>query len=208
MLIIERYKVGPLETNCYFITDNDTKKSAIIDPGGISSELDEKIESIGKENIEYILMTHGHFDHIRKAVRYQKMTGAKLMIGKDESQFTKDRRLNLCRIPMPAFDVDVLLNDGDIIKLGEIKIKVLNTPGHTVGGVCFIVDNCMFVGDTIMKGTVGRCDLNTGSLDQMMSSILKISKLQGNYNIYPGHGDMTTLDDEKKNNVYFRKVQR
>ncbi len=206
MLNIEKYKVGPLETNCYFITDADTKKSAIIDPGGISSELDKRIKAIGKENIEYILMTHGHFDHIRKAMRYKELTGAKLMIGVNEKEFTKDRHLNLCRIEMPAFDVDLLLNDGDIIELGNTKIKVLNTPGHTIGGVCFITGDSIFSGDTIMKGTIGRCDLETGNITQMMDSVSKIVQLSGEYNIYPGHGEETTLNNEKKNNIYFRKV--
>lgn len=206
MLIVEKFKVGPLETNCYFMTDIDTQKAAIIDPGGISSELDEKIKSVGKENIDFILMTHGHFDHIRKAPRYKKLTDAKLMIGVNESDFTKDRKLNLCRIPMPPFDADVLLNDGDVIMLGNTKIKVINTPGHTIGGVCFVTDDCIFSGDTIMKGTIGRCDLNTGDLNQMMSSVAKIASLKGDFKIYPGHGEMTTLEEEKKNNVYFRKV--
>ena len=205
MLAVEKFKVGPLETNCYFITDKNTKKSAIIDPGGISAELDAKIDVIGKENIEYILMTHGHFDHIRKAPRYQKLTEAKLVIGAKEADFTKDRHLNLCRIPLAPFDVDILVNDEDIITLGETKIKVIATPGHTIGGVCFIADSNLFTGDTIMKGTVGRCDLKTGNFEQMKNSILKITALTENYKIYPGHGDISTLNEEKENNFYLKR---
>ena len=205
MLVVEKFKVGPLETNCYLITDKNTKKSAIIDPGGISAELDAKIEVIGTENIEYILMTHGHFDHIRKAPRYQKLTGAKLVIGAKEADFTKDRHLNLCRIPLAPFDVDILVDDGDEITLGETKIKVIATPGHTIGGVCFIADDCLFTGDTIMKGTVGRCDLETGNFEKMKDSISKIVALTENYKIYPGHGDSSTLSAEKENNLYLKR---
>lgn len=206
MLTVEIFKVGPLETNCYLITDVFTKKSAIIDPGGISSELDEKIDLIGKNNIDYILMTHGHFDHIRKAPRYKKLTGAKLVIGSKESDFTKDRRLNLCRIPMDPFYADVLLNDGDIIVLGETKIKIMHTPGHTIGGICFMTDDCLFTGDTIMKGTIGRWDLNTGSFKQIKDSVNKILTLSDNYKIYPGHGESSTLNAEKRNNSYLMGI--
>ena len=204
MLLVETFKVGPLETNCYLITDKNTKKSAIIDPGGISSELDAKINKLGTENIEYILMTHGHFDHIRKALRYQKLTGAKLAIGVNEAEFTKDRNLNLCRVPLEPFEVDILLNDGDALALGETKITVIATPGHTIGGVCFIAQNCLFTGDTIMKGTIGRCDFNTGNHEQMRESVSKIRALTQNYNLYPGHGEPSTLNAEKENNLHLK----
>lgn len=197
MLVVESFKVGPLETNCYLIVDKKTQRAAIIDPGGISVELDKKIHSLGEKNVDYILMTHGHFDHIRKATRYKKLTGAKLMIGVNEAEFTKNRRLNLCRIPIEPFEADVLLNNGNIISLGETKIKVINTPGHTVGGVCFIAEDFLFSGDTIMRGTIGRYDLETGNFNQMRESIKKILDLSKNYIIYPGHGEPTTLQEEK-----------
>lgn len=206
MVSVKVFKVGPLETNCYLLTDTRTKKSAIIDPGGISAKLDEAINVVGVENVEYILMTHGHFDHIRKAPRYKNLTGATLAIGKNEADFTKDRRLNLCRIPMEEFEADVLLNDGDAIKLGELTIQVIETPGHTKGGVCFVVGECIFTGDTIMKGTFGRCDLETGDFEQMGKSLEKIFALPGDYKIYPGHGDTSTLAAERANNSYNKKI--
>ena len=204
MLVVESFKVGPLETNCYLIVDKKTQRAAIIDPGGISAELDKKIYSLGEENVDYILMTHGHFDHIRKATRYKKLTGAKLMIGVNEAEFTKNRRLNLCRIPMPPFEADILLNDNDIISLGETKIKVMHTPGHTVGGLCFIAEDFLFSGDTIMRESIGRYDLETGDFNQMRESIKKILGLSKNYIIYPGHGDPTTLQEEK--NLYLKNI--
>lgn len=206
MVSVKIFKVGPLETNCYLLTDTSTKKSAIIDPGGISAKLDEAINAVGVENIEYILITHGHFDHIRKAPRYKNLTEATLAIGKNEAEFTKDRHLNLCRIPMEEFEADVLLNDGDIIKLGDLSIRVIETPGHTKGGVCFIVNDCIFTGDTIMKGTFGRCDLETGDFEQMRKSLEKIFALSGDYKVYPGHGEMSTLAAERANNLYNKRI--
>lgn len=204
MLIVEKFKVGPLETNCYLLVDKATQKAAIVDPGGISSELDEKISAMGAENVEYIFMTHGHFDHIRKAPRYKQLTGAKLAIGANEAEFTRDRHLNLCRVELAPFDADVFLRDGDVVRLGETELKVLETPGHTVGGVCLVAEDCIFSGDTVMKGTIGRCDLKTGSESDMRRSIEKISALCGDYKVYPGHGEASTLQKEKNNNVYFR----
>ncbi len=203
MLTIEKFKVGPLETNCYFIVDAATQKAAIIDPGGLSAELDQKIRALGVENVEYVIMTHGHFDHIRKAPRYKTLTGAKLAIGVNEAEFTKNRHLSLSRVELPPFDADIFLKEGDIVQLGETGLRVLDTPGHTIGGVCLVAPECLFTGDTLMKGTIGRCDLKTGDMDQMKRSIEKLSKLAGNYTIYPGHGEETTLDEEKQNNVYF-----
>ena len=205
MLIVEKFKVGPLETNCYLLVDVATQKAAIVDPGGGSSELDEKIYALGAENVEYIFMTHGHFDHIRKATRYKQLTGAKLAIGVNEADFTKDRRLNLCRVALAPFEADILLKDGDVMHLGETKLKVLETPGHTVGGVCLVAEDCIFTGDTLMHGTVGRCDLATGDMTQMMRSIERLSALSRDYKIYPGHGPETTLREEMENNVYFRR---
>lgn len=206
MVAVKVFKVGPLETNCYLLTDTSTKKSAIIDPGGISAKLDEAINAVGVENIEYILMTHGHFDHIRKASRYKNLTGATLAIGKNEADFTKDRHLNLCRIPMEEFEADVLLNDGDTIKLGNFIIRVIETPGHTKGSVCFVAGDCIFTGDTLMKGTFGRCDLETGNFEQMCNSLEKIFALPGDYKIYPGHGEMSILAEERANNSYNKRI--
>lgn len=206
MLNVDVFKVSPLETNCYLIMDQTTKASAIIDPGGISSDLDNKLKEIGKDSVKYILLTHGHFDHIRKANRYRKLTGAQIMIGIKESEFTKNRDLNLCSINMPPFEANRLLKDGDIINLGQIEIRVVSTPGHTIGGVCYVVENYIFSGDTIMKHSIGRSDLKTGNFNQLKESIKKIAAMKDNYKIYPGHGDSTSLQDEKENNIYFKRL--
>ncbi len=212
MLNVEVYKVGPLETNCYLLQDMKTNKCAIVDPGGISSKLDKRIDQIGKENFEYILITHGHFDHIRKAEHYGKRTGARIAIGSKEKEFTKDRSLNLAERSSPKFfkefEPDVLLEDGSTIKLGEIEVKVMHTPGHTIGGVVFLVDDMVFTGDTLMRGTIGNVGFKTGNMAEMLLSLRKLYSLKGDYIIYPGHGDVSNLNYEKQNNLYFRKASK
>lgn len=210
MISVYNYKLGPLKTNCYLLRDLDTNKMAIVDPGGISKKLDDDIEKFLKENFCYIILTHGHFDHIRKAQRYKELTNSKIIISEDEKDFTEDSSLNLsCKFgqkPIPYFKSDIFVNEGDIISLGNTKIKVIKTPGHTRGSVCYLVDDCIFSGDTLMKDSIGRTDLNTGNFNDMINSIKKLSLLEVDYKIYPGHGETTSLNYEKNNNIYFRKV--
>ena len=208
MVEIERYEVGHLRTNCYIIKDKDTNKMAIIDPGYKSYNV-ESIINQNIDNIEYILLTHGHFDHVLKADEYRKLTGAKIVIGEYEDEFTRNSELNLSSTLTRKlgidFSADILIKDGDSINLGNTKIKAVHTPGHTKGGVCYIIDNNIFSGDTLMKGTVGRTDFVTGSMSDMENSLKKIASINGDFNIYPGHGENTTLEYEKNTNVYLGK---
>ncbi|MDQ5984059.1 MAG: Hydroxyacylglutathione hydrolase GloC [Eubacteriales bacterium SKADARSKE-1] len=210
MSLVKTYRVGALSTNCYVIQDSATKKMAIIDPGGISAALDKTIKDLGSENFEYIILTHGHFDHIRKVKRYKDLTNAKVVINKNELDFIFDKSLNLCHDFGPKalepFTADLVLNDGDIINLGKTRIKMLHTPGHTKGGACYICDKYLFTGDTLMKNTMGRTDLKSANIKEMANSLKRIGELKENYIIYPGHGDMSSLECEKKNNPYLRKA--
>ena len=211
MLEVEKIVVGVMRTNCYIIKDKDTKKYAIIDPGHKSKKLDDKINEYGKENCEYILLTHGHFDHILAADDYRSITNSKIVIPKKEEEFTKDENLNLSskltRVKLKKFDADIFLNDLDTIMLGNTKITLINTPGHTVGSSCYIADNKIFSGDTLMKDTIGSTDFITGSYDDMMKSLKRIADLKGNYEIFPGHADNTTLEYERNNNIYLGKIK-
>jgi len=192
-------------TNCYLVTDEKTSKSLIIDPGGISRELDEQINKLGLENIKYIILTHGHFDHIRKVARYKKLTGAQVVANVDEIPLIEDEENNLSKRytkGVDCFEVEKQLNDGDEFLLGETKIKMISTPGHTKGCACFIVEDCIFSGDTLMKDCIGRCDLPTGNQEDMINSLQKLSNFKTNYKIYPGHGEETSLKYEKGSNLY------
>ena len=210
MLEVEKIVVGLMRTNCYLIKDKDTQKFAIIDPGHKSKKLNSAIYKNGIENCEYILLTHGHFDHIMAAKGYRDLTNCKIVIPKKEEKFTKDENLNLSssltRVKVESFNADVFLNDLDTIMLGNTKITLINTPGHTVGSSCYIADGMIFTGDTLMKDAIGSTQFSTGSYNDIIKSLKRIADLKGDFEIFPGHGDNTTLNYERNNNVYLGKV--
>lgn len=201
ILKIQRFPVGILRTNSYLISYND--RGIIVDPGGISDKLDENIRKLN--SIDYIILTHGHFDHILEVKRYQNLTGAKIVIGKDEKDFPMDNSLNLCsefyKKGINNFSADILLKDGDTLNFNDKEIKVIFTPGHTIGSVCYCLDNNMFSGDTLFRGKVGRTDLATGNENDMLNSLKKLYDLETDYSVYPGHGLTTSLYREKSLNT-------
>ena len=209
MLLVERYDVGFLHTNCYFIKDKDTNSCAIIDPGSKSTSLTNKVME-ENDSIKYILLTHGHFDHIKEVKRYKDITNAKVVIYKSENVFLSNKVLNLSngfkKNIVEPFSADILLNDNETISLGNSIIKLIHTPGHTSGSSCYIIDNMIFSGDTLMKENIGRTDLATGDSSQLNSSLYKIINLKGDYIVYPGHGDITTLSHEYEYNPYIGEI--
>lgn len=203
---IQRFLTGPLEVNCYLIIDETTGKAAVLDPGGMTPQLEAAINQIGEKNVEQILLTHGHFDHIGGAAALQKKTGAQVFLYEEDKDFPGNSSLNLSVMAIgqevPSFSVDRLLKDGEIFSLGETAFTVLHTPGHTQGSCCYISENVLFTGDTLMKNSVGRTDFPTGNMPQLTKSLQQLALLPGNYTIYPGHGEPSTLDEERKRNPY------
>ncbi|MFI3324583.1 MAG: MBL fold metallo-hydrolase [Clostridia bacterium] len=192
---------GYFEENSFIITDDATGESAIVDPCFYNFK-----SIILPEKIKYILLTHGHIDHIAHVNAVVKKCGGLIVSHKDEKDILKSSELNLTNKTKELLSIkpDVFLNDGDILTLGESKITLMHTPGHTTGSSCYIIDMHMFTGDTVISGTVGRCDLPTGNFDIMKKSIDKIKKLKGDFVIYCGHGQNSTLDFERNYNPYFR----
>lgn len=197
---------GPLPTNCYLLTEEQTGLTAVIDPGFESDELTESVLAAGRDRVPMILLTHAHFDHITGVAKLKELTGAKVYLHQEELMFISDGRLNGSGVfyggQIPQFRVEVPLGDGDEIKLGSLKIRVLHTPGHTAGGCCFLVEDALFSGDTLMKLSCGRTDFATGNYRQMMDSLQRLAKLPGNYRVYPGHGPESTLDFERAYNSF------
>lgn len=197
------YKVfGDLDNNCYLLLDETTNKSALID----CTVADDRMrELIGDTDLQYILLTHGHFDHIGGVRDIKKEYGCKVVISSVDAPMLSSGKASLaafCGAEQNNTEPDITVQDGDEIELGTLKIKVLSTPGHTSGSVCYVVGDALFSGDTLFYCSCGRTDFPTGSSDDMIKSIKKLASLDGNYKVYTGHNQLSNLDFERKNNPY------
>lgn len=207
---IHSIRLGPLQTNCYVLSDaNGT--GAVIDPGLYTPQLEHLLFSHVRK-LELILLTHGHGDHISGVLPLREKTGASVCIHRLDDAFT-DSALNMaadCGCPFLPFKADRLLEDGDTVSFGQETMSVLHTPGHTPGGVCYLheKDRVLFSGDTLFCLTAGRTDFPRGSLDDLMDSLARLRDLDGNYTVYPGHERATTLDAERKRNLYMRRLKK
>lgn len=190
------------ETNTYIVTDEATGETAVVDPSLPEEALVQKLEG---KNVKYILLTHGHFDHIGGVNFVKEKTGAKVVVHKYDEEMLCDKNKNYGTESTPIY-ADILVEDGSEIPFGNTKIKVLHTPGHTKGGVCYIFedDRVMFSGDTLFRLTAGRTDLYGGDARTELMSLAKIADLDGDYKVYPGHDQSTTLDFEREYNRYMR----
>ena len=205
-LKVEQYVVGPVQTNCYFAVNDETKEMILIDPGANADRLIQIIEE-EKLNPVAILLTHGHFDHIGAANEVREHYGIKIYASCDEEKLLASPARNLSNAYGMSLRVtaDVLHNDGDILELAGLKIKAIHTPGHTAGGTCYYIesDKTLMSGDTLFAGSVGRTDYPTASSAAMMESLHdKLCKLPDDTDVYPGHGEFTTIGYEKQNNPF------
>lgn len=197
-------KFGSMDNNCSLIIDEKTNQSALVDCNEFSQKM---IDMIGDTDLKYILLTHGHFDHIIGVKSVKEKYGAQVVISKEDEPMLNSSKLSLaafCNAPQNNVDADIIVKDGDEITLGETKIKVMATPGHTSGSVCYIAEHCIFSGDTLFYCSCGRTDFPSGSHEQMMTSLQKLKALDGDYKVYTGHNNLTTLDFERKNNPYMK----
>ena len=204
---IEKFVTGIISTNCYLAINEETKQTVVIDPAACPSYRMGHIKSEALQ-VEAILLTHGHFDHIMGVKTVQDMTGAKIYMHELEKDFATDSRLNLSTViaerQCDPFVPDVLYHDGDKIPVGNLTFRVLHTPGHTIGSSCLIVKDTIFSGDTIFKGSIGRTDFPTSDPAKMLESVQKVAELEGNYAVFPAHGDSTTLDYERNTNPFMK----
>ena len=200
------YSLGSCYTNCYLIYDEKSKKACLID----APDYDDKIMDVisSKElSLEYIILTHGHFDHILGANMLKEKTRAKIAIHELDLEYLEDPNKSMtCMYGGETVSADIILKDSDIMILGDISFRVIHTPGHTKGSCCFVCENekIMFTGDTLFKNGIGRYDFYGGDYNILMESLQKLKSLNENYIIYPGHGDTTTLKNEVIGNPYFR----
>ena len=210
MLSYQCIPVGMLESNSYLLKDDATGALALIDCGVFNKSIKEAIISLGGD-LRYVLITHGHFDHMQGAVAAKEAyPNTQVAIGAEDAPFLRGeietipgRAMSRSKFMSP----DVLLHDGDIVQLGKSRLQVIASPGHSPGGVCFLseADALLFTGDTLFREEVGRADLPGGDWETLVASIRKLyASIPGDCTVLPGHGPATTLAHERRRNPYVR----
>ena len=195
-------QVGPIMTNCYILIDEESKKTAVIDPG---EDADRILAALREEDsqVEYILLTHGHYDHTTAVPElHAALPQARIYIHQADANGAGSKLF-----PLASQVEDLLLYDeGDTLALGGLTIQVLHTPGHSPGSVTLRVEDVLFSGDTLFAASCGRTDLPGGSYDQMMASLKRLGELEGEFRVLPGHNAPSTLDREREYNSFVREA--
>jgi len=209
-MMIKMLMLGALGTNCYVVWDEETREATVIDPA-FSTEAEGKktVLQLIKTNgldAKYIINTHGHADHTSGNGVVKKATGALILIHELDAPLlgvSGQEWASMFGIRLISPPADETLHEGDTITIGTVTLRVLHTPGHTPGGISLIGTDCVFVGDTLFKGSIGRTDLPGGSYKQIINGIKqKLATLPDNYTVYPGHGSTTTIAEEKRSNPF------
>ncbi|MCR5481538.1 MAG: MBL fold metallo-hydrolase [Clostridia bacterium] len=203
---IECIPSGVLRANSYLAFDEETKKGFIVDPGGFEQKMIDEIEKNGC-SIEYIILTHGHGDHIGGVPEYkEKLPGVKLLAAETEVPLLADVVLNesrMCAGRELVLKPDVTVTDGETLEIGGMTLKFIMTPGHTPGGMCILAGDVLFSGDTLFCRSIGRTDFPGGSFREIMESIReKLLVLPEETRVLPGHMGPTTVGEEKRENPF------
>ena len=195
--------------NCYLVTDEGTGESLLIDPGSYGERQKEYIKSQGVESLRYILLTHGHFDHMLGVERFRNAFGGQVVVHEEDADKLSSAQGSLYsrferEIPFASAEADLKVRDGDRLPFGGGEIEVIHTPGHSKGSVCYKLGDVIFSGDTLFRCSVGRTDFPDSDGNEMLSSLKKLSAIEDDCKIYPGHEGATTLSFEKNYNRYMK----
>lgn len=196
-MLIKNLQLGHLETNCYVVTDEASLLCAVIDPGDESNTVLHYLEQ-NRLTCKAILLTHGHFDHTGAVLALMEETGAALYMGQKDAN-VRVGRADYFFTPPPG---TIYVTEGQEITVGALTFTVIETPGHTPGGVTYRCENALFTGDTLFKDSCGRTDFDGGDMNTLMASLRKLADLPGDFEVYPGHLGSTTLARERRSNYY------
>lgn len=204
-MILESLPTGPLQVNCYILGCETTRKAAVIDPGGDVEQILALLQSLDLQ-LEMVINTHGHFDHVGGNRQLLEATGVDLLLHENDKDL-----LGLAVQHAGAYGLSTVLSPepqrllcgGEVIVLGNLNINVIHTPGHTPGGICLLVEDQLLVGDTLFAGSIGRTDLPGGNHQQLIDSICQqLLPLPDATVAHPGHGPATTIGQEKLYNPF------
>ena len=202
-MLIKTLPVGQLETNCYVVTNEETLGCVVIDPGDESNVILDYLED-HHLHCEAVFLTHGHYDHVGAVAAIVEETGAPVYLCVRDDAHTTGNRYYSYSLP----DSGRYYDDGDVLRFAGLTFEILATPGHTPGGVTILCENALFTGDTLFRGSCGRTDLPGGDMDEELRSLKRLCDLPGDYEVYPGHMDSSTLERERNFNYYCREAKR
>jgi glyoxylase-like metal-dependent hydrolase (beta-lactamase superfamily II) len=208
LMKIEHCVVGPLQVNCYIVYDEESREAMVIDPG---NNADKILDIISRQRLQsrYIVCTHGHFDHIGAVSAVKTKTGATVVLHREDLQIYEGAQ-NLAALwgfsmekqPAP----DMLVAEGDHLSIGGNTVTVMHTPGHSPGSLCLLHNSLLLSGDTIFAGSIGRTDFPGGSLNAMKQSFRRIINLPAETKLFPGHGPVSTVADEREVNFFIHEL--
>lgn len=202
-MLIKTLPVGQMEENCYIVTNENTLECVVIDPGDESNVILDYLED-NKLKCKAIMLTHGHYDHVGAVEAVMEETGATVYMHQlDDKRVTRSRPLTFA-LPQGGR----YYKDGDVVNICGLSFEIIGTPGHTPGGVTIKVEDALFTGDTLFRGSCGRVDFEGSDADAEMRSLKKLCSLEGDYEVYPGHMDSTTLERERLFNYYCRAAMQ
>ena len=203
-MIIHTLPLGSYQTNCYIVHKENAKSCAIIDPGYQGEQVIAYAQKLGLA-IDAVLLTHGHFDHVGAVLDITKATNCAIWMNQgDYSPEKHPLRTMFYPLADLCSPVIQLCEEGEHIHAGGLTFTVMETPGHTWGSVCYLCEDAIFSGDTLFAGSCGRTDLPGGDWNTIQDSLSRLGELEGDFTIYPGHGESSTLEYERKNNPYLR----
>ena len=211
-MIVKKLPLGPIEANTYVLFDEKSKEALIIEASGDANAIKQELDALGA-NLKYILLTHGHFDHVFGVNDVKKLyPDAKVFIHKEDEVLTQNITLQCAHFGIDGVEkpeIDEYIDEDTKLSIGDIEIKVIHTPGHSKGSVCYLLGDNLFSGDTLFFEEIGRCDLFGGSFSEIEKSIRnKLFTLDRNITVHPGHGQDSTIGHEIKYNAYFGENSR